>query len=370
MFYESPKSSPALAAGIIKESPAEQETSKSCKEKVKDENTNTSNFLDKILNIKVGETIPKDSEKAGSSNTPKALTPKLFEMESDSVSQNDTMDSEQQSSVESSLGDEYSAEDTVTVDSDRHHKRSNKRDAQEPEMSMKFSFDPLLVKVTNALNIFTCGPLGAFSGGQAAEDLEELEAMNGIQGSAARRGRRDRSSAVVESRDDTFDDNTTNYTNDDTNTDMTGREGRDDDSDDYRDPDFGLIESRSSDSSNELLRELMSETSEGAIQVRSSIRETMEKIVSKSKKGHRRGASRGDSRRSKLHDDVDKKWLSYELRQKDDEPEIPVLSSKKKSKKSNAVGSIRRTPKNKSCGNSGKGVGKKQSFFFKKNKGG
>ncbi|KAL3912357.1 MAG: hypothetical protein SGARI_001200 [Bacillariaceae sp.] len=341
MFFPSPHSSPALEAGNTKESPAQQESSKPSKEKV-------------------GDTTPKNSEKNTSSSTPtpKPLTPKLFEMESDSVSQNDTMDSEQQSSVESSLGDEYSATDTATIESDRHHKSRRRRESKDRQVSANYDFDPLLVKVTKALNIFTCGPLGAFSGGQAAEDLEELEGMT----SPAGRGRADRSSAAVENRDDTFDDNTTNYTNDDTNTEMTGREGSD-----FRDPDFGLIVSQSSDSSNELLRELMSETSEGAIQVRSSIRETMEKIVSKSKKGHRRGASRSDSRRSKTQDDIDKKWLSYELRQKDDEPEIPVLSSKKKSKKSSAANSSRRTPKNKG-GASGK-IGKKQSFFFKKNKG-
>ncbi|KAL3912604.1 MAG: hypothetical protein SGARI_001071 [Bacillariaceae sp.] len=352
-FSSPPQSSPALAAGNAKESPVEPDSMKSqSKEKPKDENTNTSNFLDKILNI---SSTPKNSEKEKTSTptpTPKPLTPKLFEMESDSVSQNDTMESEQQSSVGSSL-DEYSAAESATVDSPRHSRKI----ARDKDSSSKYSFDPLLVNVTKALNIFTCGPLGAFSGGQAADDLEELDAING-----SRRGRH------VESRDDTFDDNTTNYSGDDSNTEMTGRDARDD----FRDPDFGMLTSKSSDSSNALLRDLMSsEHSEGAIQVRSSIRETMEKIVSKSKKGgHRRGNSRGGggaSRRGRrTSDGIDKKWLSYELSQhKNDEPEIPVPSSKKKSRRGSSIS--RRTPKK---SGSTKSLGKKQSFFFKnKNKG-
>jgi hypothetical protein len=172
----------------------------------------------------------------------------------------------------------------------------------------------------------------------------------------------------MESRNDTFDDNTTNFTYDDTNTEMTGggdtRDG--DDYSDYRDADFGLVESNSSDSSNELLRDLggMSDTSEGKINVRSSIRETMEKIVSKSKRGqHRRNSSAGS-----------KKWHSHHQRQgqEADEPEIPVHASatKKKTKKSTTSSNTsRRTPTTKSC--TSKSAGKKQSFFFsKKTKGG
>jgi hypothetical protein len=370
MFFPSQKTSPAPDASAANEKTSDQDVSKSSKDKTKDDNTSSSSFLDKILNIK--PTTPRSSEKPSSNSAPKKVPEKLFEMESDSVSQNDTMDSDRQSSVDSSLGDEDSAADTATVESAPTNSK-NRRERKEMESSWKYNFDPLLVKVTKTLNIFTCGPLGPFSSGQAGDDLEELETITSTIESPARRGRHDRSSAAVESRDDTFDDNTTNYTCDDTNTEMTGRDARDDDevNSEFRDPDFGFIESRSSESSNELLRELgMSDTSEGAIQVRSSIRETMEKIVSKSKKGHRRGSSRNDYRSNNSNYDLDKKWLSYELRQKEDEPEIPIVASKKKSKKTSTSSSSRRTPTRKSGGSSNKSVGKKQSFFFKKSKGG
>ncbi|KAG7367451.1 hypothetical protein IV203_030122 [Nitzschia inconspicua] len=380
MFFPSPKTSPSPGTCTANESSQEQDAAKMSKDNTKDDNNNnaTSSFLDKILNIK--PTSPKSSEKSNTS-APKVAN-KLFELESDSVSQNDTMDSDRQSSMESSLGDEDSAADTATVESARNNNQS-RRDRKEIENSWKYNLDPLIVKVTKTLNIFSCGPLGPFSGGQVGDDLEELEAIRSTSESPARRGRH-RSSAALESRDDTFDDNTTSYTCDDSNTEMTGIHARkgNEDRGEYRDPDFGLIESRSSESSNELLRELdMSDASEGAIQVRSSIRETMEKIVSKSKKGHRRGGSRNDYRNTGRNKDVDRKWLSYELREKKGvEPETSALSSKKKSKKattsSNSGG---RTPtptkksggggsSNKSVGN--KSVGKKQSFFFKKSKGG
>ena len=345
------------------ESPSDHEGSKATKEKKKDKSKDdipSSNFLDKILNIKVGETTPKNSEKGSNSKVPE----KLFQMESDSVGQSETMDSERQSSVESSIGDESTTADTVTVNSASNNNTSSRRESKEKEGSWKVNFDPLLVKVTNTLNIFTCGPLGPFASGEAADDLEGLESLDSTSESPGRRPRQDRRSAAMESRDDTFDDNTTNFTYDDTNTEMTGggdtRDG--DDYSDYRDADFGLIESNSSDSSNDLLRDLggMSDTSEGKINVRSSIRETMEKIVSKSKRGHhRRNSSRGS-----------RKWHSHHQRQEVDEPEIPVHASatKKKTKKTSSSSNSRRTPTTKS---STKSVGKKQSFFFsKKTKGG
>jgi hypothetical protein len=358
------------------------------KESPKDENKDKaskyesqSNFLDKILNMKVGDsninTTKEDKIK---------VSAMLRDMESDSVNQSGTMDSDRQSSMASSLADDETA-DTSTVDTANQHRA----DKEKP-----WSLDPLIVQMTGALNIFTCGPLGTFMNGQAADDMEDMETIGSANNSAAKRPKRDRhvASAVVESRDDTFDDNTTNYTCDDTE--VTERDarvdredaGNDDDDDDdddihsnFRDPDFGVIDSRSTDSSTNLLRELvMSDISEGAIQVRSSIRETMEKIVSKSNRGRTRGNRTGDS-------DPDKTWLSYELRQKDDGAE-KLTSSLHHGSKSKKASTSRRTPKaskepkpskvskdsskvskaNKASKGS-KGLKKKSpSFFFKNNK--
>jgi hypothetical protein len=345
--------------GATKEVPTAQDASKSSSDKNKEE---SSNFFDKILNTK----RPSSGTSEKPSNTSTAKVPdKLFEIDSESFSQNDTMDSDHQSSMESSLGDEDSETDTVTVDSAANH--NAKKEEKGNENSWKSTLDPLIVKVTKTLNILTCGPLGPFSSGQVGDDLEELDTIASANASQARRSRQARTSAAVESRNDTFDDNTTSYTCDDTNTEMTGRYAKDDEEKrEFRDPDFGIIESRSSGSSNGLLCELdLSNTSEGAIQVRSSIRDTMEKIVSKSKKSHHRGSSRNDQRNRKHHYDVDQRWVSHELRQRDVDPETPVLTSKKKSKK---TGNSRRTPTKKPGGSSNKSVAKKQSFFFKKTK--
>jgi hypothetical protein len=355
-FFPSPTSSPAPSVVTNKEAPIEQDV-------IHDER---SRFLDKILNNK--PTSPKASEKPSTTAGTAQVPAKLFEVESETFSQNDTMDSDRQSSTESSLGEEEESEtDTATVDSVPNS--DAKKEEKVNESSWRSTFDPLIVRVTKTLNIFTCGPLGAFSSGQAGDDLEELETTGSTNASPARRSRHDRSSAVLESRDDTFDDNTTSYTCDDTTTETSGILAKDNDEEhsDFRDPDFGVIESRSSGSSNELLRELgRSETSEGAIQVRSSIRDTMEKIVSKSKKRHPRGSSRHEyrSHNHHHHHNVDQKCSTHEPRQKADEPGIAVVSSKKKPKK--ATNNSRRTPTKKTDGSSHKSSGKKQSFFFNK----
>jgi hypothetical protein len=337
------------------------EAGKSSKEKGGKDDIPSSNFLDKILNIKKGDTTtPKSSERGSSSKVPE----KLFQMESDSVGQSETMDSERQSSVES-----YStAGDTITVNT------APKKESKDQEGSWKVNIDPLLVRVTNTLNIFTCGPLGPFASGHAVDDLVGLDSLDSTIESPRRRTRQDRRSAAIESRDDTFDDTNTNFTYEDTNTEMTGggdtRDG--DDYSDYRDADFGVIESKSTDSSNELLRDLgdMSDTSEGRIQIRSSIRQTMEKIVSKSKRGQSRriSAGRGSQKNAAASADGSKKRQGgNDQRQLDDESEIPVPASTRKTKKASATTGSRRTPTARS---STKSVGKKQSFFFKSAKGG
>jgi len=323
----------------------------------------STNFLDKILNVKVGDTTPKNAQSDQNESD------KLFQMESDSFSRSDTMDSDRQSSIGTSTGDDSTANDTATEDG------NSKKESNDGELAWKVSFDPLLMKVTNTLSLLTCGPLGPFMNGQAADDVEDVDTIATNSVSRARestQGRRP--STAIDSRDDTFDDNTTNYTGDDTNT--TGeRETRDEydeeDYSNYRDPDFG---SRSSGSSKGILRGLgMSE--EGAIQVRSSIRETMEKIVSKSKRSqHRRTSGRSSHSRTSIKSDrrgtrqpgSEMKYLSYESRQRGSDTEIPVAASKKRTKRSSS--SSRRTPRRKNT--SGTSIGKKTSFFFGKPKAG
>jgi len=239
----------------------------------------------------------------------------LLQIESDSVSQSSTMDSDQQSSVETSLGEGQTMTDTTDAESmnaDVRDREEQEQDGGKNDKEMKASWG--IVDTLMAMNIFNCGQITT---GDVAVDFEELENLekDNTKGknneSSGRRSRRDKnSSPIVESRDDTFDDQTTSYSHDD---------GRNTERD-YRDPHFGALESSYSETSSGSAPSSLSEASEGDIQVRSSIRETMESIVSNSKNSYRQ------SKNNEMG------WLSYEMRKKDDD-----------SKKSNIGGSSRRS---------------------------
>jgi len=228
--------------------------------------------------------------------------------------------------VETSLGGGQTTTDTTDAESMSAHVRDREDEEQDGgknDKETKASWG--IVDTLMTMNIFNCGQITT---GDVAADFEELENLekdntkgknNDSSGRRSRRNkhssplveRRDKhSSPIVESRDDTFDDQTTSYSHDD---------GRNTDRD-YRDPDFGALESLYSKSSSSSAPSSISEPSEGDIQVRSSIRETMESIVSNSKKSYRQSKNN------------DMEWTSYEMRKKDDA-----------SKKSNIGGSSRKT---------------------------
>jgi hypothetical protein len=221
----------------------------------------------------------------------------LFQIESDSVSQSSTMDSEQQSSVESSslggstMSDTTCADESVTAphvrDMDIEKEDVEQEEGKKKEIEQKPSWNIagiIMSPLTATMNMFNCGQITL---GDAAGDIEELENFekddiikqyrdnhNGLSG---RQKILDRlSSPRVESRDDTFDEQTDSYDGGHRNTKRR---------DDYRDPDFGVLESSYSEGSSNAPSNL-SDGTEGNIQVRSSIRETMENIVSKSKKSY------------------------------------------------------------------------------------
>jgi hypothetical protein len=221
----------------------------------------------------------------------------LFQIESDSsVSQSSTMDSEQQSSVEShSLGgttmsDTTCANESFTVphvrdmdiEEDEDQKEGKKKDTeQKPSWNI---VGIIMSPLAATMNIFNCGLIAT---GDAVRDIEELENIqkddiikdyrNNV--ASGKQKILDRlSSPRVESRDDTFDEQTDSYDG--------GHRSKTRRRDDYRDPDFGVLDSSYSEGSSSAPSNL-SDGTEGNIQVRSSIRETMENIVSKSKQSYR-----------------------------------------------------------------------------------
>ena len=276
----------------------------------------------------------------------------LRELDSNTFSQSSTMDSDHQRSVESSVEGRSESEDESDAESDsihvRDHLEEKEQEKEEGVSKKKGSWSLAETLMSPFTAIFHCGQI---SSGEAAGDVEILESYekDKFKRFPERQARRDRQQyPIVDSRDDTFDDQTTSSSYE------TNHKG------DYRDRDFATSYSETSTNAPSAI----ADDSEGDIQVRSSIRETMESIVSKSKTSYRN--SKND----------DNKWSSYEMRQKND--------GNKKSKR--ASGSSRRTPpsslitspKNNSSKraskvvlspvNSVRSVSKRATSFFKKNK--
>lgn len=224
--------------------------------------------------------------------------------------------------------------------------------------------DPLLVSFTNTLNNFSCGPLSTYA---------DESNSSGSERRSKKKKKSSRHFAVDDDEDDEDDDDEFEgescedrdvLSGGDTETDI---EERDDTDNDIRGGDStdqsDIIKERfssSSDStdssvdSSQLLRELDSCSSEeGEIQVRSSIRDTMEKIVSKS----HMGMMQEDT-------NVDRTWLSYELRQ-DDGPEM-LASAARTAKKTKKTSSSSKGNNSKKSKKSRPMTPSKKNFFWKK----
>jgi hypothetical protein len=231
----------------------------------------------------------------------------------DEVNRSETMDSIEQHS---------SAEDDESVVSATGDRAAASPRKGATNGTMWKTLDPFLVSFTNSFNSLSCGPMSTFMSSSAAD-------TDGGSTKSSEKSKQERKTKKEEVREDTDGES---YDDQDIfSVDETEIEEREDKDEDVRDmdsydqsdmlKDHFLSSSASSNSSvdsSQLMRELNStSSSEGSIQVISSIRETMEKIVSKTKKG--------------TEDDgnVDRTWLSYELRQ-DDTPETPASSVKPK----------------------------------------
>jgi hypothetical protein len=228
-----------------------------------------------------------------------------------------SLDADSSSSYEGEpeQADDESLDSTGTEDESVLQPRSSKTAGMEKDY-VKTIVDPVLFSFTNAFNAFSCGPTDM--DGFMCEDDQEKKG-------ATRKAGCEQALKFVEHRDD---DEVADFTSGDEAADF--QDTKQEDEEDVREvldsrdhsgvpSDFfssscGTSRSHSSTSadSEQILSELNMSTSEdGEIQVRSTIRETMEQIVSKSQKN--------GSKYNANNTEVDRTWLTYELRQ-DNEP--------------------------------------------------
>lgn len=206
------------------------------------------------------------------------------------LSHSSSMDSERDmSSGESSIGrsgTEDSDEDTSPFFFERKREEKPEKKSR-TKKSSSWSFSEVLMNpLTATMNVLHCG------GGNLDMPRSESRGDRNTRSRGRRSGRsRKKESPVLDSRDDTFDDDTEFTVGD------NKKKGT------YRDPDFPNSYSYSSSHSE------ITDISEQDIQVRSSIRETMESIVSKSKLlGKPNEKKKSSSRKSK----EEKQYRSYE----------------------------------------------------------
>ena len=212
------------------------------------------------------------------------------------LSQSCFMDSEQESSVDSSLlgrsgSEDESDEETAAFFFEKRKPKVETKSKSKKSSSCSFS-EALMGPLAATLNIIHCG------GGTISFDaprLEHREKNRKRSGKSSGRSRA-RESSIVDSRDDIFDEDTTfSYGG-------TDKKGT------YRDPDFPNSYSYTSSHSN------MTDFSEQEINVRSSIRETMENLVHKSKLTYRKSkpSERKKFSRGKSKQSEEQEWKSYE----------------------------------------------------------
>lgn len=228
------------------------------------------------------------------------------------LSQSTSMESELQSSVESSLDDRSAGTDDESdeetspffFEEKKEEKKYGTKSLTKKSASKSVSkiascslTDIIMNPFAATLNLLHCGHIATVD---AVREVELLTSCgnddNRNRRQSARRARR---GSILDSRDDTFDDETTAFSYDNSKKKGT-----------YRDPDFPNSYSLTSSHSE------ISE-SEGDLRVRSSIRETMENIVNKSKSYRKSKLNEPKSSRSKKKSNEDSRWLnSFEPSQK------------------------------------------------------
>ena len=208
---------------------------------------------------------------------------------------------------------------------------------------MQRNIDPVLFSFTNAFYALGCGPIYSLISGSNLEPEPRRNSRASYRSERDHRGSRVDKSLLDRRRDDvegvslqpSEEEEEEEESDDETDFD---EETRQDDAQ-FRDTmetfDQSEINQRISashssscsscsessvDSSNMLQELNISSSEEGEIQVRSTVRETMEKIVSNAKKISLKDTA-----------EIDRKWLSYELRQTD-RPEMKKTTSVQKSR--------------------------------------
>ena len=334
-------------------------------------NNNTNNKLSQQKNQKqhqlnnLSSITPKELEKADGNV--------LSQRNANTVGQSSTMDLKQQSSADGSVRGAKSLDLSTDAESILPHNRNINNDVQnikkkdDKEMTTSWTVvGVLLSPFTAAMNVLTCGQKltaldnGAVTGksskyrnassrqtkkystslseshdmsfeeddrDDACEDRttdasysydddnnkrdynleKDYHKSSKYRNSSSRQTKQ--STSISESHDLSFEEDDRNDACEDCTTDASYSYDNDNNKRDYRDPDFGFLDSSYSDGSSFLKNYQTegSEASEGNLLVRSLIREKMENIVSKSKRSYRQ---------SKIKKN-EKSWLSYESRNRD-----------------------------------------------------
>jgi len=271
------------------------------------------------------------------------------------LSQSASMDSEVQSSVESSRffddrsGTDYESDgDTFFFEEKKEEKKySSKSLAKKsslkniPKLASCNFTDAIMSPFVATFSILQCGQIVT---GDALREVEQLTSYgkdkNRNKRQSARRARR---GSILDSRDDTFDDANTVFSPDNSKN-IQGT---------YRDPDFPNSYSLTSSSSE------ISEPEENP-RVRSSIIATMDFIVSKSKMISRKGKQNESksSRNKKKLSKEEHRWLEDDFEPLE-ETKAPQSTAATSTKKSSKKKKIERSPS----------MRRRATSFFKRDRG-
>jgi len=271
------------------------------------------------------------------------------------LSQSTSMDSEVQSSVESSRffddrsGTDYESDgDTFFFEEKKEEKKySSKSLAKKsslkniPKLASCNFTDAIMSPFVATFSILQCGQIAT---GDALREVEQLTSYgkdkNRNKRQSARRARR---GSILDSRDDTFDDASAAFSPDNSKN-IQGT---------YRDPDFPNSYSLTSSSSE------ISEPEENP-RVRSSIIATMDFIVSKSKMISRKGKQNESksSRNKKKSSKEEHRWLEDDFEPLE-ETKAPQSTAATSTKKSSKKKKIERSPS----------MRRRATSFFKRDRG-
>lgn len=209
------------------------------------------------------------------------------------LSQSTSVDSERESSIgESSFLGRTETEDDSDEDTSPFffQKKEERFEEKSKQKGRNWTIpEALLSPLTATLNMLHCGQI---TGGDAVNDVELMEESGGKSHRKFKKTKEYKRNAQKESffdsRDDTFDDETTNFSF----IESPKKKGA------YRDPDFATSYSYTSSHSE------ISDDSDEDSKVRNSIRNTMECIVNKSRTSYRKDKQKGK----------EKQWKSFETK--------------------------------------------------------